>query len=117
MLLPDLITMSTTLTRHYQRISEYKRIQIIALREQQYTLEEVSKKTKVKKETVREVLRKWEQHHTIKDLPKTGRPAIVDDRTKRRLASIAQSGEVGTAPELALADTSHASKGLKLCIW
>ena len=94
--------MSTTPTRHYQRISSYKRIQIVALRRQHYTLRELSKKTKVKKETVREVLHKWEQHHTIKDLHKTGRPAKVDDRTKRRLARMAQSDEVKTAPELAL---------------
>jgi transposase len=99
--------MSTTPTRHYKRISEYKRIQIIALRGQHYTLEEVSKKTKVKKETVREVLRKWKQHHTIQDLPKTGRPAKADDRTRRRLARMTQSGEVDNAPELALIAATH----------
>jgi transposase len=99
--------MPTTPTRHYKCISENKRIQIIALREQQYTLEDVSKKTKVKKETVREVLRKWKQHHTIQDLPKTGRATMVDARTRRRLARMAQSGEVKTAPELSLVAASH----------
>ncbi|RYY86164.1 hypothetical protein EON63_06190 [archaeon] len=32
------------------------------------------------------MLHKWKRHYTIQDLPKTGRPPILDDRTKRRLA-------------------------------
>jgi len=67
----------------------------------------ISRITKVQEETVRLIVNKWEQHHTIQDLPKTGRPAKVDDRTKRRLARMAQSDEVKTAPELALVAASH----------
>ncbi|RYH06841.1 hypothetical protein EON65_42400 [archaeon] len=62
----------------------------------------MSKKTKVKLQTVQAVLRKSKQHHTIRDLPKTGRPAKLDARTRRRLTRMVQSGEVSTAPELAL---------------
>ena len=94
-------------TRHYHRVGEEKRIQIIALREQGTTMSRISRITKVQEETVRLIVNKWEQHHTIQDLPKTGRPAKVDDRTKRRLARMAQSDEVKTAPELALVAASH----------
>src|SRR6478735_6276987 len=45
--LPELIIMSTTSTRRYLRIDEGKRIQIIALREQGYSLREISAMTKV----------------------------------------------------------------------
>ncbi|RYH04839.1 hypothetical protein EON65_46335 [archaeon] len=47
------------------------------------------------------VLHKWKRHHTIQDLPKTGRPPILDNRTKRRLARMALRGDVETATELA----------------
>ncbi|RYG64062.1 hypothetical protein EON64_14745, partial [archaeon] len=40
-------------------------------------------------------------------LAKKGRSAEVDDRTRRRLARMTQSGEVSTAPELALLTASH----------
>ncbi|RYG94258.1 hypothetical protein EON65_57790 [archaeon] len=87
-------------------MAEDKRIKIITLRGQHYTLREISKKTKVKKATVQAVLRKWKQHHT-QDLHKAGRPATVDARTIRRLARMTQSGEVSAAPELALTAASH----------
>ncbi|RYG97527.1 helix-turn-helix domain-containing protein [archaeon] len=100
-------TMAPTLTRSYHRVGEDKRIQIITLQEQRYTPREISKKTKVKKDIVPAVLRKWKQLHTIRDLPKTGRPVKVDAHTRRRLARMVQSGEVSTAPELALTAASH----------
>ncbi|RYH30391.1 helix-turn-helix domain-containing protein [archaeon] len=56
----------------------------------------------MKLQTVQAVLRKWKQHRTIRDLPKAGRLVKVDARTRRRLARMAQSGEVVNAPELAL---------------
>ncbi|RYG95559.1 hypothetical protein EON65_55785 [archaeon] len=60
---------------------------------------------------VRAVLHKWKLHHTIQDLPKTGRPPI---RTKRRLARMALRGDVESARELAEAaaalDIAHTSQ-------
>ncbi|RYG93394.1 hypothetical protein EON65_58995, partial [archaeon] len=99
--------MSPTPTRRYHRVTEDKRIQLIALREQGNTLKEIALKTKVRLKTVNAVLHKWKLHHTIRDLSKKGRPAKVDDRTRRRLARMAQSGEVSTASELALVAASH----------
>ncbi|RYF81093.1 MAG: hypothetical protein EON98_12790 [Chitinophagaceae bacterium] len=55
------------------------------------------------------------QHHTIQDLPKTGRPPILDDRTKRRLARMTLRGDVASATELAKSaadhDIAHVSAG------
>ncbi|RYH28514.1 hypothetical protein EON65_11920 [archaeon] len=99
--------MSSIPTRRYHRVTEDKRIQIIALREQSNTLKEISLKTKVRLKTVHAVLHKWNLHHTIQDLSRKGRPAEVDDRTRRRLARMTQSGEVSTASELALLAASH----------
>ncbi|RYG93944.1 helix-turn-helix domain-containing protein, partial [archaeon] len=63
---------------------------------------------------MRAVLHKWKQHHTIQDRPKTGRPPILDDRTKRRLARMALRGDVETAIELveaaAAQDIAHVSQ-------
>ncbi|RYG97687.1 helix-turn-helix domain-containing protein [archaeon] len=52
---------------------------------------------------------------TVQDLPKTGRPPILDDRTKRRLARMALRGDVETATELSetasALDIAHVSAG------
>lgn len=57
---------TTKAARQYKRVSETKRVQIIPLGRQQFTLEEIAKKTKVKNYTVRAIiLDKWEtSHHT-----------------------------------------------------
>jgi transposase len=99
--------MSKATTRNYHRIAEDKRIQIVALRSKGLTLATIAAQTKVKIITVRSVLSKWKLHHTVQDLPKTGRPHKVDDRTKRRLARMVQKGEIRTATELAQTATSH----------
>jgi transposase len=99
--------MSNTSTQQYHRVSEDKRIQINALRHSGCILTDIARKTKVNIETVKSVLRKWKLHRTIKDLPKTGRPSKLDDRTSRRLARMVQSGEVSTASELTEAAVSN----------
>ncbi|RYH07818.1 hypothetical protein EON65_41430 [archaeon] len=99
--------MAPTPIRFYHRVDEDKRIQIITLREQRCTLREIWKETKVKKDTVQTVLRKWKHHYTIRDLHKTGRLVKVDACTRWRLARMAQSGEVSIAPELALTAATH----------
>ncbi|RYG93688.1 hypothetical protein EON65_58540 [archaeon] len=87
--------------RLYLRVSEVKRIHILTLKEGGCTISQIAHQTKVLLGAVRAVLHKWKQHHTIQDLPKTGRPSILDDRTKRRLARMALRGDVETATELA----------------
>jgi transposase len=78
--------MVTKSTRHYKNVSEYKRIQVITLRDQQYSLRTISKRLKVKEKTVQAIIRKWGMHHTIQDLPKAGGPSKVSDRDKREMA-------------------------------
>src|SRR2546430_560239 len=92
--------MSHAHTREYHRVGEDKRIQIITLHSQSMTMTKISRQTKVKLGTVADVIRKWRLHHTVRDLPKTGRPRKVDDRTRRRFTRIMQKGEVSTASQL-----------------
>ena len=99
--------MSSEPTRHYTRVSEDTRIQIIAVREQGNTLRAITLKTKVKLKTIHVVLCKWKQHHTVHDLPKAGRPSELDKRTKRRLARMTSRGDVETATELAETAAAH----------
>lgn len=94
-------------TRGYHRIGEDKRIQIITLHAQSITMVEISRQTKVKLGTVKDVIHKWKLHHTVRDLPKTGTPAKVDDRTRRRLTRMIQKGEVKSCTELAQAASSE----------
>ncbi|RYY43695.1 MAG: hypothetical protein EOO06_19325 [Chitinophagaceae bacterium] len=96
-----LLSMGRTSTRHYHRVGEVKRIHILMLKERGCTISQIAHQTKVRQRTVEAVLHKRKQHHTIQDLPKTGRPSILDDRTKRRLARMALRGDVKTATELA----------------
>ncbi|RYY84653.1 hypothetical protein EON63_08785 [archaeon] len=86
---PCLSHMARTSRRLFQRVSEVKRIHILTLKERGCRISQIAHQTKVKQRTVEAVLHKWKRHHTIQDLPKTGRPSILDNRTKRRLARMA----------------------------
>jgi transposase len=92
--------MPTARTRPYHRVEEEKRIRIIALQETGCKPTAIAKQLKLKRTTVKDVLHKWEIHHTIQDLPKSGRPPKLDERTMRRFARMTQKGEVSTPCEL-----------------
>lgn len=47
---------------------------------------EISRKTKVPYTTVRRILLKWEQHLTIEDLPRSGRPRLFSERDTRAVS-------------------------------
>ena len=87
--------------RAYHRISEEKRIAIISLQSQDKTQKEISNQLNILLPSIEDVLRKWKLHHTVKDLPKTGRSHIVSDRTRCQLVRMIQNGKIKTAEELA----------------
>ena len=96
-----LVDIMSTSTKHsYHRISEDNRITIIALKEKGYTLEKIADQTKISLPSIEHVLQKWKLHHTVKDLPKMGRPHIGDNRTRRQLVRMIQNNEIKTAEEL-----------------
>jgi transposase len=99
--------MVTKSTRPYKRVGENTRVRIVELRVQQFSLAAISKKTKVKIQTVHSVLKKWNRLDTIQDLPKRGRPRKVDARTGERLARIMQKGEVASASQLVMVAAAH----------
>lgn len=92
--------MPNTPVRHYHRISEDERIQIISLHDQDFSQRQISTQIKVKRESVQAVIRKWKLYRCIKDRPKKGRSCKQSDRAKRRMARMIQRGEVNLAPEL-----------------
>ncbi|RYG93495.1 hypothetical protein EON65_58835 [archaeon] len=77
-----LSSMSRTSTRHYHRVGEVKRIHILTLKERGCTISQIAHQTIVKQRTVKALLHKWKQHHTIQDIPKTGRPSILQYESK-----------------------------------
>ncbi|RYG95900.1 hypothetical protein EON65_55245, partial [archaeon] len=99
--------MPTTTARRSHQVSEDKRIRIIELRGKGYLHKDIAEETKTNIQTVRNVLNKWARHHTIRDLPKPGRPSKLDSSTKRRLARMAQSGEVSSSTDLVQTAASH----------
>ncbi|RYG95555.1 hypothetical protein EON65_55800, partial [archaeon] len=99
--------MPNTSMRQYHRIGEDKHIHIISMRQQGCSIRQISAKTKIKHSSVEAVLNKWKLHRTVRDLPKTGAPSKLDDRTKRRLARMAQSGEVSSSTDLVQTAASH----------
>ncbi|RYY81482.1 helix-turn-helix domain-containing protein [archaeon] len=107
--------MGRTSSRRRHRVTEVNRIHILTLREQGCKLSQIAQQSRVTLGAVRAVLYKWKQYHTIQDRPKTGRPPILDDRTKRRLARMALRGDVETATDLvenaAALDIAHVSGG------
>ncbi|RYY84989.1 hypothetical protein EON63_08180 [archaeon] len=90
--------------RLYLRVSEVKRVHILTLKERGCTISQIAHQANVKQETVKAVLHKWKQHYTIQDLPTTGRPSTLENRTERRLAL---RGDVETATELAKSASAH----------
>jgi hypothetical protein len=66
------IAMVTKSTRLYNHVGESTRVRIVALREHQFSLTAIAKKTNVKKITVQAILTKWNRFDTIQDLSKSG---------------------------------------------
>jgi len=99
---------SNMYSRHvYHRVSEEQRIQIIHRRLNGDTFQTISDCFNINIKTVQAVVTKWNEHRTIQDKPKSGRPPKLDDRTRRRLVRMVQSGEVSTATQLAQVATTE----------
>ena len=95
-------------SRHvYHRVSEEERIQIIHRRLNGDTFQTISDCFNINIKTVQAVVTKWNKYHTIQDIPKSGRPLKLDDRTRHRLVRMVQSGEVSTATQLAQVATTE----------
>lgn len=87
--------------RKYNRISIEDRSKIVTLHERGESVKSISQQFHINIRTVYSILHKWKQYHSLEDLPKTGRPTKVNDRTRRRLARMVLKNEVKTAPQLA----------------
>jgi len=94
-------------TRVYQRVGLVNRARIIALSKNGQSQRSISKELKIKRVTVQAIIRKSKSTDILKDLPKKGRPSIIDDGTKRLLTRLVLRGEVTSATELAQVALRH----------
>jgi transposase len=86
--------------RTYHRVTEEERGRIVVMSESGLSQRAISRELQIHHSTVDWVVNKWTTHHTIQDLPRTGRPLILDDRTKRHLCRMVESHQVVSAAEL-----------------
>jgi transposase len=93
-------------TRPYRRVGEAERIKIISLRENGGTFQSIADELNIDINTAQKIYAKWLKHRTIRDLPKSGRPNKLDDRTRRLLVRNVLKGDVITAHQMATESTT-----------
>ncbi len=76
------------------RLPEATRIEVVALRTSGKTFREISRHLGIGYRTAREIAKKWLNHKTVRDLPRSGRPRKFDARSRRRLRRIFNNREV-----------------------
>lgn len=83
------------------RLTEEQRIRIcILLDEALYTSKELAEQFNVDKSTITRLYSKYKKTNSTKDLPKSGRPRILDKREERRAVRYIVSGECSTATQV-----------------
>ncbi|CAB5377066.1 unnamed protein product [Rhizophagus irregularis] len=79
------------------RLNEEERIRICTLLEKSiYSPSDLARKYKVSVSTITRLYEKFQKTKSVKDLPKTGRPHLLTQRTERRAARYIISGECST---------------------
>ncbi|CAB4401305.1 unnamed protein product [Rhizophagus irregularis] len=82
------------------RLNE-ERIRICTLLEESiYSPSDLARKYKVSVSTITRLYEKFQKTKSVKDLPKTGRPHLLTQRTERRAARYIISGECSTAVQV-----------------
>ncbi|QRV99727.1 Transposable element Tc1 transposase [Ceratobasidium sp. AG-Ba] len=71
--------------RGHPQVSETKAAQIVALKLDGYSPAYIARRARVVRSTVSYVLKRFKEHHTLSPLPRSGRPTIVNDRTRRHI--------------------------------
>ena len=88
------------MTREYKRVSEAKRLNIVEQRAAGHSYGKIAKMTKIKKSTVRAVCDKRHKHHTIANLPRSGRPVKLTGRQSEHLVEKMRNKECTTIDEI-----------------
>lgn len=57
-----------------KQLSEFERYKIIAFSDLNWNQQRIADELKCNQSTVSRIVAKWKQHHTVSDLPRTGRP-------------------------------------------
>lgn len=92
--------MARHFTRCYRRVTRVKRVEIVGYHMCGHSQRKIAKMLKLKRTTVRGVIQKWNQSHSIDDKPKSGRPKLLDDHTERILCRMVTNNNVASANEL-----------------
>ena len=58
---------------------------ILQLYDEEYKIREIGDKLNVPKSTVYDTIMRFKKHHTTHDLPRSGRPRSITDRTRRQV--------------------------------
>ena len=83
------------------RLKEEQRVRICTLLDEKlYSITELAKEYKVSKSTISRLYEKFKQTDSVKDLPKSGRPRSLTERTERRAVRYIASGECSTAVQV-----------------
>lgn len=67
-------------SRTGRKLTPTQRIAIIAKSEAGCTTKELTREFRVTRQCIYATLRRWATHHTVKDLPRSGRPSILSKR-------------------------------------
>ena len=89
------------MSRKKANLPEFRRAQIITLREEGYSFRDIAKKVKCGKSTVQELCKKFELTGEVKDKPRTGRPTKSTPRQDRVLVRLSQNSRFSSSKELA----------------
>lgn len=85
------------MTEQLQMTRENKRVQIVTLRQEGFSLREIATKASVDRRTVQRVCKRVQKTSSFKDQPRSGRPPLLDDRQKRLIARSVNREETKTA--------------------
>jgi len=62
---------------------ENKRVQIVTLRNEGFSVKEISERTNSDRRTIQRICKRVNQTNSFKDKPRSGRPQILGEREKR----------------------------------
>lgn len=86
---------------------ENLRVKIVTLRDEGFTLREITSRTGANRRKIQRVCKKFRETGSFEDRPRTGRPPLLNERKKRTIAQILRKGEASTAESIRKEAKAH----------
>jgi transposase len=83
------------------------RMRIVALREEGFTLKEITARTDACRRKIQRVCKRFRETGSIQDRPRSGRPPLLNDRQKRVVAQILRKKEATNAESIRKVAVAH----------